>query len=322
MSHTPGAVADAPTSSTRPSAIAAELAARIPIPIRLPERCDGEPIRHLSHSSYLLWQGCPDAWRRRYILRQRQPQTVAMFLGSRVDDALSDYHRHLLDSGEQLTLDEVLNRYRTGWSEHVEVEQQRADVVFDEFDQPTAVEIGAAAIKTAFRDVIPNLGMAVAVQRRVELTLAPGLEWTVEGYLDLETQWPRADGELTSEIVDYKLKGGNAIGHLQAARDPQASLYLALRWLEGQPADQFTFAQILRQGRKRQSTSTSLVKTTRTVGQMRATLARIALAASQIVACHDRFGPDRPWGFADPTGWRCTERFCHFWDACPGGAGL
>jgi hypothetical protein len=27
-------------------------------------------------------------------------------------------------------------------------------------------------------------------------------------------------------------------------------------------------------------------------------------------------------GFADPTSWRCSARFCWAWGSCPGGAGL
>ena len=122
--------------------------------------------------------------------------------------------------------------------------------------------------------------------------------------------------------MDYKVKGGDAINQAKADRDPQASLSLAGRWLEGQPADQFVFAQVLRPGRRRKGMSTSLVRTTRTVGQLRATLARIALAASQIHAHSEQLGADRPWGFADPTGWRCSPRYCEHWAGCPGGAGL
>lgn len=39
---------------------AADLAARIPLPVRLPERHDGEALRHLSPSSYSLWVSCPE----------------------------------------------------------------------------------------------------------------------------------------------------------------------------------------------------------------------------------------------------------------------
>jgi hypothetical protein len=87
-------------------------------------------------------------------------------------------------------------------------------------------------------------------------------------------------------------------------------------------ADRFAFAQALRPGKKRTRTSTSLVRTERTIGQMRAALARIALAASEIAAYDAGFGPDRPWGLAEPISWKCSERYCAHWDSCPGGAGL
>ncbi len=37
---------------------AAELAARIPLPLALPARLNGEPLRHLSHSSVALFASC------------------------------------------------------------------------------------------------------------------------------------------------------------------------------------------------------------------------------------------------------------------------
>ncbi len=39
---------------------AAQLAARIQIPRRLPPRYDGQPLQHLSHSSYNRFALCPE----------------------------------------------------------------------------------------------------------------------------------------------------------------------------------------------------------------------------------------------------------------------
>ena len=80
---------------------------------------------------------------------------------------------------------------------------------------------------------MPKLGEPLAVQRRLEFTLAPGLvEWTILCYLDLETRGPGLTGEQIHRVVDYKVKA-NPINQPKADRDPQASLYLAGRWLEG-----------------------------------------------------------------------------------------
>jgi hypothetical protein len=82
------------------------------------------------------------------------------------------------------------------------------------------------------------------------------------------------------------------------------------------------FAQIAKPGKRSKQMSASLVSTSRGVGEMRGVLARIALAASQIAAFNERYGPDRPWGFADPTSWKCSARYCQHWASCPGGSGL
>jgi hypothetical protein len=66
----------------------------------------------------------------------------------------------------------------------------------------------------------------------------------------------------------------------------------------------------------------SLVTTRRAPAERRAMLARIAQAASQIDTYYQRFGPDQPWGFADPAGWKCSPRYCAHHAACPGGADL
>ena len=57
MSIAMPAIAETPPAEIAPVS-AAELAARIPVPVQLPIRYDGEPIRHLSPSSYNLWLTC------------------------------------------------------------------------------------------------------------------------------------------------------------------------------------------------------------------------------------------------------------------------
>ena len=51
-------VADPAVAGSAAGLTAAQLAARIEIPRRLPPRYDGQPLRHLSHSSYARWAVC------------------------------------------------------------------------------------------------------------------------------------------------------------------------------------------------------------------------------------------------------------------------
>jgi hypothetical protein len=309
--------------AARPAPVsAAELAARIPVPRRLPDRYDGEPLRHLSPSSYSLWVSCPEAWRRRYIKGEKPPPTGSMFLGSRVDDALSAYHRRILEHGDRLALDQVLDVYREHWAAELEAEQGKQGVNWEEeLSERAAFELGRQALELAMAELVPHLGDPVDVQRRLEYSVAPDLEWTILCYLDLETLRAGPGGEQSPMVVDFKVKN-SLISQDQADSDPQAGLYLAGRWLEDYPASELCFAQIAKPGKRRKRMAASLVPTSRTAGQLRGVLARLALAASQIAACYERYGPDQAWGFADPSSWKCSARYCHAWASCPGGRGL
>jgi hypothetical protein len=245
-----------------------------------------------------------------------------MFLGGRVDDALSGYFRRLLEHGDRLALDQVLDLYRHHWAEALEVEGDKQGVDWeDELAERAAFDMGRDAIGLAMAELVPNVGTPVDVQRRLEFSLAPGLEWSVLCYLDLETLKEDATGKPAPTVVDFKVKG-SLITTEQAQRDPQAGLYLAGRWFEGYPANELVFAQIAKPGKRRKQMSASVVSTSRSVGEMRGVLARAALAASQTAAAYERYGPDQPWGFADPTSWKCSPRYCHHWANCPGGRGL
>jgi hypothetical protein len=312
-----GAVRSAPATVT-----AGELAGRIPVPTRLPDRYDGEPLRHLSASSYSLWLSCPAAWRRRYIKGEKPAPSGSMFLGSRVDDALSAYHRRILEHGDRLALDQLLDVYREQWHAELQAERDKQGIEWEEeLPERAAFELGRQAIELAMVELVPHLGDPVDVQRRLEFSLAPGLEWTILCYLDLETLREEQDEDPAPTVVDFKVKG-SLINRDRADSDPQAGLYLAGRWLEGYPASELLFAQIAKPGKRRKQMSASLVSTSRTTGELRGILARLALAASQIAAAYQHYGPDQPWGFADPTSWKCSHRFCHAWRSCPGGRGF
>ena len=111
-----------------------------------------------------------------------------------------------------------------------------------------SVRAGAAGARADLRAARAQARRAArrATPRRVHAR-AGLTEWTVLCYLDLETRASTPSGEPLDRIVDYKVKG-TPIGQQKADRDPQASLYLAGRWLEGRPVEEFAFAQIARPG--------------------------------------------------------------------------
>jgi hypothetical protein len=121
-------------------------------------------------------------------------------------------------------------------------------------------------------------------------------------------------------VVDYKVKK-KLLSALDADDALQAGLYLAIRELEGDPADEFAFA-VLRRPDRRGAMAAQALATTRDERRRRGVLARFAVMAQTIVALYERLGPERPWPMADPSGWRCSARWCAHFADCPGGRGL
>jgi hypothetical protein len=288
MSTTEITVAGAREPATTPTS-AADLAARIQVPRWLPPRYDGQPLQHLSHSSISRFSICAEDWRRYYIAGERSAPTGSMFLGRRVDDTISFYYQRILDNGDRLDLEQLKDAYRDGWRADEQAERERLGIGWEEELHPDrAFQLGLDALELSFAQLIPRLGEPVAVQRKVAYTLAPGLEWGVLCYLGLETLRPDGDGRVPA-VVDYKVKT-TPLTQFKADHDFQPAVYLAGRWLEGDPAAEFSFAHIVKPGPRRKEMGASIVTTSRSTGQLRGALARIARAARQIVAYYDHLG--------------------------------
>ena len=123
-------------------------------------------------------------------------------------------------------------------------------------------------------------------------------------------------------VVDYKVKT-TPLSQSKADHDFQPAVYLAGRWLEGDPAAAFAFAQIAKPGPAPARRSAASLVTHQPVGRAAARRARPDRAGSPA----DRrllraVRPRRALGVRRPGGWKCSERYCEAWQTCPGGAGL
>ena len=106
------------------------------------------------------------------------------------------------------TLAQVKDAYRDLWHTGLETEEQQLGVDWQDIPQHDAFELGLQALELTFEQLVPKLGEPLAVQRRLEFTLAPGLtEWTIVCYLDLETRARAPSGEQLDRVVDYKVEG-------------------------------------------------------------------------------------------------------------------
>jgi hypothetical protein len=168
---------------------ALEAAGAIMLPVRLPPGPDGEPLRCLSVSSVTRFMQCSDDWRRWYLRRERAAPTGAMFLGARVDDALTLYSQTLIDTSEQLTLAELRDAYRKRWPTARDAEEEEHGPIRweSELGERATFALGLQALEVAHRDLLPAAGRPLACQRQLRFRLHEALEWEVLGYADVDT---------------------------------------------------------------------------------------------------------------------------------------
>lgn len=198
-----------PAPPPEPPAAGRLVSLRLDAPVTLPETSRGEPLRHLSYSGISRFRGCPDDFRRSYLLNRWAPQSAPAFVGSRVDDAVSGYFRARL-AGGTLDIEAILDLYNERWKAELAYELSRHGPVrfASTRHRERTHALGVQAVIMAMEHVVPHLGRPVAVQRSFTFKLHPSLEWSVVGKADLDTireqtVYLRADGSEHAAIREH-----------------------------------------------------------------------------------------------------------------------
>ncbi len=140
-------------------------------------------IDHLSYSSILTYQLCPESWRRRYILKEKTPTALSLFFGSAVHNTIEAY----LKRGGDL---------RELWRENYAAQLQFESMEI-EFGTETPESLAAEGeriltdpvVTTFIEDIRRNYDPSRehSIERRVELHV-PGVPIPIIGYIDIITK--------------------------------------------------------------------------------------------------------------------------------------
>lgn len=261
--------------------------------------------RALSASSLRTLHQCAEKFRRRYLDQEPSRPSGAMLVGSAVGAAANATDHHCIEHGEFLPVEATLERFSDEWDLEVE---EKGSTVSESAGEMGALKDAAAAALSDYLARLDALPKPIAVEReaRVEVDGVPFV-----AYMDREQD----DGS----IADRKVKG-KRLSQADADADSQATAYLAVRQVEsldglaGEPTG-FEFHTMIRQKTKRYA---EIVQTERTGDQIDDFLTRIYRAAEE-VEWRTQTGN---WSYAPDGSWWCSEKFCDYWAACPGGGKL
>lgn len=276
------------------------------------------PVGHLSVSSIGLWQKCQVRWKRRYIDNEFEPVSTSALLGSAIGGAERDSWGTQIETGLPLAEAEVLDAFSDGWELQVERARDQGGVVEDDDSGQARVtrrelarvkDSGARVLPVYHRQVASTV-KPIAVERKFTVYV-PDVEWTFEGYLDVET---------ATTIPDLKARtrSKGVVSAVEARDDLQATGYLfadrAERRAIAAAARRFEFHSLVRAapGVAVRPADVRVTPALRTDAQLDAFLELLYLTAAQM---HFALTYDI-WAPAPRGTWWCSQTWCGFWDSC------
>jgi hypothetical protein len=259
------------------------------------------PVRGLSISSIRRFVRCPEDWRRHYIEKAPE-QTGPAAIAGRAYGAAVEAHFWAQINGEQFSASDADDLLLSEFGAEVAEARARRSLGFGE-DLDKVRENCRAPLRGYLRDIAPSVVEPLAVEREMRARFA-GAEWDFVAYLDLDC---------AHTVIDQKLSGSNKWTPRYAAADLQATSYLLMKQLIGQPCELFEF-HVARPGKE----EIKVLETSRTKSQLEHLQRRIAMVARQIARCAET----GDWGYAEEGSWKCSAKWCEHFASCPGGGAL
>ena len=137
------------------------------------------PVEHFSASSLGTAIICPEKWRRRYLLHERERTHVGAFVGI-VDHAThAENFQQKIESGEDLELPWMQGKYRARWA----TQREKEEPVWDGEAPDDMLARGLLMVEAYHTLVSPSVH-PLKVEERFEETL-PGVPRPLIGYMDV-----------------------------------------------------------------------------------------------------------------------------------------
>ena len=252
-------------------------------------------MEHLSYSSINLYLTCPEHWRRKYLLKQPQPSTPALVVGSAVHGTLE----------ESLVNRMPLAQLWPGvWATKLEKDgpniEWGADTPEQHFNDGLRL-VSEPAVQQMVDGLTPLVDeVGVFIERKVKLRV-PGVPVPVIGYIDLMT----ADGV----PGDFKTSR-NRWTQADAEGEIQPLVYLAALHQAGRPVAGNRF---------RHYVITKTKKPEVQVIEHRHGMTEIFWLFELIRRVWD--GIESELFPVNPNAWLCSAKYCAYWSECRGKRG-
>jgi len=143
------------------------------------------PLEFLSATSLMKAVACPEAWRRRYILHEKEGFGVDRFVGSVDHATIAGFMEDKKNTGLDWTPEQLFGAYDYCWGDELEKSEQGGEPPSFGIQDPEKLkEQGKLMVHTYVKEAGKQV-KPVAVENRFEERI-PGVPIPVLGYIDLE----------------------------------------------------------------------------------------------------------------------------------------
>lgn len=255
---------------------------------------------HLSASQVSMFQRCPEQYRRRYVLGEKERPGAALVWGSADHYAHEQNFTQKITSGTDIPAGEVQDAFAEGFDQAVDRNGGESEVEWGD-DKPGALKDAGAKLVAVYHETVSPSVQPVAVEEKFVVEL-PGVPVPVLGYMDVRTELAAVERKTAKQ----KPPGG--------APKPEWRIQgLLYQSVSGLPVEWHVSVK----------TKTPAIYTPETESQLRlpyvddmvgGARALVGNTARTIAAVWREFGPDEPWPGALTHPWACG--FCGFRPSC------
>jgi len=252
------------------------------------------PMSHVSSTAISDFIQCPEAFRQKRILRYPDRMNQARFIG------IVDHSTHAINfsqkinSGEDLTTEEMLTAYSLAWEHTLNHE---GEPVWKE-DPVKTYSRGEQMITLYHEQVSPNV-MPIAVEQRFEEKIN-GLPIPVVGYIDLEEE----------TVVRERKTAANRVSAPKPRWRFQGRVY---QLATGKPVQ---WDVVTKQVTPQLVTADTVPAMLMPIQNKDTTVRMIRQTVEAMADIYDRYGPDNPWPTNGLFGedWNCKQ--CSYQETC------
>lgn len=144
------------------------------------------PLEFLSASSLSKAVSCPELWRRRYLLHEKEGFGVDRFFGSVDHATIAGYMDDKKRNGLVWSVEQLMGAYAWCWDDELKKAEDHGEPAEWGITDPKKLSDSGKLLVDAYVKQAADLVDPIAIESRFEEKL-PGIPIPVIGYIDLET---------------------------------------------------------------------------------------------------------------------------------------